>query len=294
MEKLAQADELRAYVHTGFWQPMDTLRDRHISRRASGLGGTRQVEDLVIDRRLLARPPRLPDRPYRLQGRVAALLLRRWAPRSRASRCPPKTTESVRDGAGRCRASPPRGRRHPRSRSAVRASVSAAEPEIVLHMAAQSLVRLSYARAGRDLRDQRDGHRALLEAVRSVPSVRAVVIVTSDKCYENTGAGLGLPRRRPAGRPRSLQQQQGLRRAGHRLPIASSFFPAGGQSACRIGPRRQRDRRRRLGARPAGARRDPRIQRQTACFESAIRMRPALAACARPAQRLSAPGAVAI
>ena len=28
MEKLAGADQLRAYVHTGFWQPMDTLRDR--------------------------------------------------------------------------------------------------------------------------------------------------------------------------------------------------------------------------------------------------------------------------
>jgi glucose-1-phosphate cytidylyltransferase len=28
MEKLARADQLRAYVHTGFWQPMDTLRDR--------------------------------------------------------------------------------------------------------------------------------------------------------------------------------------------------------------------------------------------------------------------------
>lgn len=29
LEALAQADELRAYVHQGFWHPMDTLRDRH-------------------------------------------------------------------------------------------------------------------------------------------------------------------------------------------------------------------------------------------------------------------------
>ena len=29
MESLAQADQLRAFVHSGFWQPMDTLRDRN-------------------------------------------------------------------------------------------------------------------------------------------------------------------------------------------------------------------------------------------------------------------------
>jgi CDP-glucose 4,6-dehydratase len=41
-----------------------------------------------------------------------------------------------------------------------------------------------------------------------------VVIVTSDKVYENHGAGRPFDEERSAGRPRSLQQQQGLRRAG--------------------------------------------------------------------------------
>ena len=29
MEELARADQLRAFVHHGFWHPMDTLRDRN-------------------------------------------------------------------------------------------------------------------------------------------------------------------------------------------------------------------------------------------------------------------------
>jgi glucose-1-phosphate cytidylyltransferase len=29
MEQLAQSDELRAYVHRGFWHPLDTMRDRN-------------------------------------------------------------------------------------------------------------------------------------------------------------------------------------------------------------------------------------------------------------------------
>ena len=46
-----------------------------------------------------------------------------------------------------------------RDLAAVRATIRELRPEIVFHLAAQSLVRVSY-RAGRDLRDQRHGHRA--------------------------------------------------------------------------------------------------------------------------------------
>ena len=82
--------------------------------------------------------------------------------------------------------------------------------------------------SGRHLRDQRDGHRATCSRPSAhCRSVRAVVVVTSDKCYENRGLGLGLPRERPARRPRSLQQQQGLRRArDRRLSRQSSSAPA--------------------------------------------------------------------
>ena len=58
-------------------------------------------------------------------------------------------------------------------------------PEIVLHMAAQPLVRLSYQSPVETYTVNVMGTVHLLDAVRRTPSVRAVVVVTSDKCYEN-------------------------------------------------------------------------------------------------------------
>ncbi len=58
-------------------------------------------------------------------------------------------------------------------------------PEIVLHMAAQPIVRLSYAAPIETFSTNVMGTANLLEAVRSVDSIRAVVSITSDKCYEN-------------------------------------------------------------------------------------------------------------
>ncbi|MCB1538540.1 MAG: CDP-glucose 4,6-dehydratase, partial [Alphaproteobacteria bacterium] len=60
-----------------------------------------------------------------------------------------------------------------------------ARPEIVIHMAAQSLVRLSYAQPVETYATNVMGSVHLFEAVRASPGVRAVVNVTSDKCYEN-------------------------------------------------------------------------------------------------------------
>ena len=58
-------------------------------------------------------------------------------------------------------------------------------PEIVIHMAAQPLVRLSYKNPVDTYSTNVMGTVHLLEAVRSSPSVKAVVNVTTDKCYEN-------------------------------------------------------------------------------------------------------------
>jgi len=58
-------------------------------------------------------------------------------------------------------------------------------PEIVFHNAAQSLVLRSYREPVNTYATNVMGTVHLLEAVRASPSVRAVVIVTSDKCYEN-------------------------------------------------------------------------------------------------------------
>jgi len=59
------------------------------------------------------------------------------------------------------------------------------QPEIVIHMAAQPLVRYSYIEPVETYSTNVMGTVNLLEAVRSTKSIKAVVNVTTDKCYEN-------------------------------------------------------------------------------------------------------------
>jgi CDP-glucose 4,6-dehydratase len=59
------------------------------------------------------------------------------------------------------------------------------EPEIVLHLAAQSLVRRSYAEPVETYATNVMGTVHVLAASSAVSSVRSVIVVTSDKCYEN-------------------------------------------------------------------------------------------------------------
>lgn len=59
------------------------------------------------------------------------------------------------------------------------------QPEIVIHMAAQPLVRESYQFPVETYAINVMGTVHVLEAVRQTPSVRSVVVVTTDKCYEN-------------------------------------------------------------------------------------------------------------
>jgi len=65
------------------------------------------------------------------------------------------------------------------------AALRSASPEIVLHMAAQSLVRTSYHAPVETYSTNVMGTVNLLEAIRGIEGVRSVVVVTSDKCYEN-------------------------------------------------------------------------------------------------------------
>ena len=60
-----------------------------------------------------------------------------------------------------------------------------ARPEIVIHMAAQPLVRYSYANPVETYATNVMGTVHLLESIRHLDCVRAAVIVTTDKCYEN-------------------------------------------------------------------------------------------------------------
>lgn len=59
------------------------------------------------------------------------------------------------------------------------------QPEIVLHLAAQALVRDSYDDPISTFATNVTGVVTLLDVVRRTPSVTSVVIVTSDKCYDN-------------------------------------------------------------------------------------------------------------
>jgi CDP-glucose 4,6-dehydratase len=67
----------------------------------------------------------------------------------------------------------------------LRAVFAEHQPEIVIHMAAQALVRYSYLEPVETYSTNVMGTVNLLEAVRATGSVKAVVNVTSDKCYEN-------------------------------------------------------------------------------------------------------------
>jgi CDP-glucose 4,6-dehydratase len=67
----------------------------------------------------------------------------------------------------------------------LRKALERSQAEIVLHLAAQSLVRYSYQHPMETYATNVMGTVHLLECIRHSPSVRAAVIVTSDKCYEN-------------------------------------------------------------------------------------------------------------
>lgn len=64
-------------------------------------------------------------------------------------------------------------------------AISDFAPEVVFHMAAQPLVRYSYQDPIGTYETNVIGTARVLDAIRRTPSVRAVVSVTTDKCYEN-------------------------------------------------------------------------------------------------------------
>src|SRR5207248_10577919 len=72
-------------------------------------------------------------------------------------------------------------------------------PEIVFHLAAQSLVRQSYDDPVGTYATNVMGTVHVLEGVRRAQSVRAVVNVTSDKCYHNLETGQAYRESDPLG-----------------------------------------------------------------------------------------------
>ncbi|MEP1649728.1 MAG: CDP-glucose 4,6-dehydratase [Paracoccaceae bacterium] len=68
---------------------------------------------------------------------------------------------------------------------ALKDAMQSARPEVVFHLAAQAIVRTSYDDPVATFATNVTGTAQLLEAVRHAPDVKSVVVVTSDKCYEN-------------------------------------------------------------------------------------------------------------
>lgn len=86
-----------------------------------------------------------------------------------------------------------------RDRERLSRALQAFSPEVVFHLAAQPLVRRSYADPIGTYSTNVIGTAHLLEAVRVTPSVRAVVVVTSDKCYEGSEWPRGYREQDPLG-----------------------------------------------------------------------------------------------
>jgi len=86
-----------------------------------------------------------------------------------------------------------------RDRDKVLTAMKSARPDVVIHMAAQPLVRESYLDPVGTYSTNVMGTVHVLDAVRQVESVRAVVNVTTDKCYENQEWPWGYRENEPMG-----------------------------------------------------------------------------------------------
>lgn len=146
----------------------------------------RQVENLVIDRGFWSGRRVFLTGHTGFKGGWLSLLLRILGAKVYGLALPPTTPDGI-----FCTARVADDVRHTigdiRDCAALTKAMRDADPEIVIHMAAQPLVRFSYAEPVETYATNVMGTVHLLEAVRSAPGVKAVLVVTSDKCYENVG-----------------------------------------------------------------------------------------------------------
>ena len=166
-----------------------------------------------------------------------------------------------------------------RSKGEVRAAIARARPEVVFHLAAQALVRRGLAKPVETFTVNVTGTAKVLEALRAEASPAAVVVVTSDKCYRNDGGGRAFREDDPLGGDDPYSASKAAQEHTAR------GLPDDGPAA-RHRARRQRDRRRRLGGRPARRRLHARGARRRARDAPRAGRRAALAARALPARGL--------
>lgn len=119
------------------------------------------------------------------KGSWLALWLTQMGARVHGYALAPTTSPSLYDAAGVASHLAASTLADIRDAEALRTAMQAAAPDVVFHLAAQPLVRYSYQAPVETYAVNVMGTVNLLEAVRATPGIRAVVNVTTDKCYEN-------------------------------------------------------------------------------------------------------------
>ena len=113
-----------------------------------------------------------------------------------------------------------------RDADAVASLIAATDPEICLHMAAQALVRRSYRQPVETFAANVMGTAHVLEGLRHAPSLKAAIIVTSDKAYHNPEDGRPLREGDPLGGDDPYSASKGATELVARA-WAKSFYDGG-------------------------------------------------------------------
>ena len=232
---LAADGQLMAYEHQGFWQPMDTLREKNLLEDLWAIGPC-ALEDVVMP---VASTSFLPDPSFwrgkrvlltghtGFKGAWLALWLQRLGAQVTGLALPASTEPSLFQTAGI-------GNLVDSQTVDLRDAVLLAErvrqarPEVVLHLAAQALVRQSYREPVETFATNVMGTVHLLDALRQARWCALGGGGDDRQGVPEPRMGLSLPRRRCAGRARSLQRQQGGDRTGDGQLSRASFLKRSG------------------------------------------------------------------
>ncbi len=195
------------YRHDGFWQPMDTLRDKMLPGRTVG---QRRRRGNAGEAQLLAGRRVLVTGHTGFKGGWLALWLHQLGAEVTGFALPRRPAEPVRPDPRSPSSSP-----MSRATSAIAAAFEAGDqptpgPNSIFHLAAQPLVRASYADPVETYATNVMGTVHLLDAAAAaIDGVRGDRLRHQRQMLRKSRMGLALSRDRPDGRARSLQQQQG-------------------------------------------------------------------------------------
>lgn len=120
-----------------------------------------------------------------------------------------------------------------RDRQRLADELRAAKSEVVFHLAAQAIVRTSYSDPQGTYDTNVMGTVNLLEAARACDLVKAVVVITSDKCYQNLENGHSFKESDPMGGRDPYSSSKGCAELVTEAYRASFFAPVGDSAGLR-------------------------------------------------------------